>query len=180
MKTCSLWAKTSVLKWTPEPRSHWAFCRSAGAVRFSTTRERTHTRTHTHTFATHVWCTNADMQVWLRNNVQKRCCLNAGPSCWAPSSTPVGLLYPSVLFNGSHDDNTRFVVSQARGLHIAYIHPWPCNHFHRENRPILGTFAVIFSLSETLIEQKTCLLNLLIKEGPWTPLCAFFVTLVIA
>lgn len=110
MTTCSLWAKASVLKWTPEPRSHRACCRSAGAARFSTTWARStrgHARTHTHARTTYAWIYNPGLTAKQRKKMDSICqyapVIRAAGPHWAPTSTfsfdfP-GLHYPSYVVN---------------------------------------------------------------------------------
>lgn len=115
MKTCSLRAKTSVLKWTPEPAA-------AALLALSASAPHTHTWTHT--------CIHEGVErvvVEGKKKKKENICkisfsLRTGPP---PSSSPPAgphfiLQFSSML--SSHDDNTRLVVS--RTLVIAHcLHP---------------------------------------------------------
>ena len=112
MKTCSLRAKTSVLKWTPEP--------GAAAAALLCWRCPLQHRTHTNTYEhTHAYMKGLEEWCWCwgtkknENICKKSFSLRTGPP--PSSSQPAGphfiLQFSSML--SSHDDNTRLVVSLA-------------------------------------------------------------------
>lgn len=168
MKTCSLRAKTSVLKWTPEPAA-------AALLALSASAPHTHTWTHT--------CIHEGVErvVVEGKKKKKKIYVKYRFPC-APGLLPPPrrLQARTLSFNSlqCYQVMMTTLVSLCLGLswlHIAYIQACPRNFFFPPSGHILGTLSLIILVFQG---RPACLLKLLINtEAPkQTPLCASFLT----
>lgn len=168
MKTCSLRAKTSVLKWTPEPAA-------AALLALSASAPHTHTWTHT--------CIHEGVErvVVEGKKKKKKIYVKYRFPC-APGLLPPPrrLQARTLSFNSlqCYQVMMTTLVLLCLGLswlHIAYIQACPRNFFFPPSGHILGTLSLIILVFQG---RPACLLKLLINtEAPTqTPLCASFLT----